>query len=124
MQLTLDGLFGRTSQESCPTRPMHSAISSLVSLARMHPLCRQGNDGETLVLSLGKDDVLHGECSTLNISESPNDVRESGLWQVLERDVPQKYYLSRAAKDGILRRAERRGKALPVELERALRQGA
>ena len=35
--------------------------------------------------------------------------------------VPQRFYLSALACQGILRRAEKRGKSLPVPLERALR---
>jgi hypothetical protein len=39
---------------------------------------------------------------------------------ILEADVPEKYYLSPKACQGILRRAERRGKKLPELLEVAL----
>ena len=46
------------------------------------------------------------------------------LMDVLESDVPQKYYLSPKACRGILRRAERRGKALPPLLHQALQQVA
>lgn len=40
---------------------------------------------------------------------------------ILEMDVPQKYYLSAKAARGILRRAEKRGKELPKLLEHSLR---
>lgn len=50
----------------------------------------------------------------------PNAQRS--LWQILESNVTAKYFLSRKACEGILRRAERRGKALPAMLEAALRQ--
>jgi hypothetical protein len=48
------------------------------------------------------------------------------LSDVLEAtgSVPQKFFLSRKACEGILRRAERRGKALPPALEAALRSVA
>jgi hypothetical protein len=36
-------------------------------------------------------------------------------------DIPAKFFLSPKACEGILRRAERRGKALPEALDRALR---
>jgi hypothetical protein len=42
----------------------------------------------------------------------------------LEENVPQKYFLSAKACQGILRRAEKRGKKLPEVLERALREQA
>lgn len=63
-----------------------------------------------------------GECSTLVFGESPSVAEESGLWQILEANVPQKYFLSARACVGVLRRAERRGKELPEILETALKQ--
>jgi DNA (cytosine-5)-methyltransferase 1 len=43
------------------------------------------------------------------------------LWQVVERDsIPEKYYLSATACMGILRRAAKRGRALPELLRSAL----
>jgi hypothetical protein len=52
-------------------------------------------------------------------SRSAGDV--CSLLDILEsRDVPQKYYLSPRACAGILRRAEKRGKALPEMLRVAL----
>ncbi len=45
----------------------------------------------------------------------------SSLSQILEDSPPQKYYLSRNACLGILRRAKVRGKELPPQLETALR---
>lgn len=61
-----------------------------------------------------------GECWTLSFSESPSAAGESLLWQVLEQDVAQKYYLSPRACQGILRRAEKRGRELPENLRQAL----
>ena len=124
MQLTLDLSCGKTSQECSVTKQTDSAISSLVSRGKMLPSCQQGSGGRTLVLSLDRDGPLSGELSTLNISESPNDASECFLWQVLQpaSEILPKYYLSRKAKDGILSRAKRRGKALPPMLEQALRQ--
>lgn len=52
----------------------------------------------------------------------PEAKRPSRLVDVLEREpVPARYFLSRKACDGILRRAERRGRKLPPALEAALR---
>lgn len=64
----------------------------------------------------------HGELSMLNTGESPNVVVESHLSQILEANVPEKYYLSPKACQGILRRAERREKELPEALRQALIQ--
>ena len=57
---------------------------------------------------------------TLSISEYPNDAEECSLLQVLETDVAQKYYLSKKACEGILRRAKVRGKQLPELLQYVL----
>lgn len=59
---------------------------------------------------------------TRNIGESPSAAVESTLSQILEANVPKKYYLSAKACEGILRRAERRGKELPPMLKTALKQ--
>ena len=59
-----------------------------------------------------------------NIGECPNEEIESTLSEVLEVVTPSKYYLSATACEGILRRAERRKKELPPELETALKQQA
>ena len=58
--------------------------------------------------------------STLNFSESPSDAVESFLSQILEDSPHPKYYLTRQACLGILRRAKERGKPLPRQLELAL----
>ena len=56
-----------------------------------------------------------------SIGEFPSAGVESSLWQVLERHAPVKYYLSKKACEGIIRRAHNRGKTLPLLLETALR---
>lgn len=61
-----------------------------------------------------------GDALMLNTGVSPRDARESSLWQILEEQVPQKYYLSPKACLGILRRAWERGKELPPQLKTAL----
>lgn len=66
--------------------------------------------------------ALHGELTMLNIGESPNAAVESRLSQILEDSPPPKYYLSAKACQGILRRAERRGKNLPKLLKQVLIQ--
>lgn len=66
------------------------------------------------------DSLSLGESWTLNTGESPRDVRESFLSQILEGHPPRKYYLSRKACRGILRRSAERGKVLPAKLKEAL----
>lgn len=68
--------------------------------------------------------VWRGECLTASISESPSDGVECSLSDVLEGRVHPKYFLSQKACQGILRRAEKRGKMLPTALENALRIAA
>jgi hypothetical protein len=64
-----------------------------------------------------------GECLMHSTLEFPKDGGVySSLRSVLEtQPVALKFYLSARACEGILRRAERRGKKLPEALERALR---
>ena len=66
------------------------------------------------------DGALRGECSMRNTGESPNVAVESRLSQISEATPHGKYCLSGKACQGILRRAERRGKALPPVLKAVL----
>ena len=61
---------------------------------------------------------------TLNTSECPKDVAESSLSAILQENVTSKYYLTRKACLGILRRAVERRKDLPEQLELALKAQA
>ena len=61
-----------------------------------------------------------GESLTRNIGEFPSEENVSSLSQILQEGVPEKYYLSPKACQGILRRASVRGKKLPAVLEKAL----
>lgn len=61
-----------------------------------------------------------GESWMLNSGVSPSVARESSLSQILQDDPPDKYYLTRKACLGILRRAFERGKELPRKLNQAL----
>ncbi len=67
------------------------------------------------------DPAWLGQHGPLNTSECPKGAVGSSLSQILLDTVPSKYYLSRTACRGILRRAEERGKPLPPELELALK---
>ena len=84
---------------------------------------------ETLVPSSGRwlksGMISPGESLTLNTLEYHNAADECSLSDILVNDaVPQRYYLSAKASQGILRRAEKRGKALPPSLKSALEQAA
>ena len=66
------------------------------------------------------DGAWRGELTTRNTGESPNAAVVSRLSQILEETPQGKYSLSAKACQGILRRAERRGKDLPELLKTVL----
>ena len=80
----------------------------------------RGGGGTLLGQSWETVTALPGASWTVNSGESPNVAVESHLWQILQDNAPRKYYLSVRAAQGILRRAERRGKELPKVLMEAL----
>ena len=121
-----DSLSGRTS-------PAHSAATRalifdpcLKKLERAKFQYLQMGNGQTPEWQNCKSVKSHGASLTLNIGESPNAAVESFLSRILQpmTDVPEKYYLSRKACLGILRRAQERGKELPEELRIALEHQA
>ena len=91
-------------------------------------------NGRTPDASWATDGPLHGaytmrsfgECPIMTITDSSNPlelrsgVGVSRLSQILEAEVHPKYYLSAKACEGILRRAQRRGKELSPMLKEAL----
>ena len=103
---------GRSSSRSSPSRnPLHTLM-----LLDLRP-----GAGNMLGSYWEYDPPWLGSPGGLNCSACPKDVIESSLSLILEDTVPTKYYLSRKACRGILRRAKERGKPLPVKLEVALR---
>jgi hypothetical protein len=61
------------------------------------------------------------ECLTLSSLEWPSAAAVCSLSDTLETgEVPQRFFLSATACQGILRRAEKRGKVLPQALQEAL----
>jgi hypothetical protein len=96
------GWFGRTSPASC----------------------HRTEDGTLVPFSEGWSNAGMGsptECLTLSISEWPKDAAVCSLSDVLEtQPVPQRFFLSATACKGILRRADKRGKTLPEQLQEAL----
>ena len=89
------------------------------------PLClclkRDGRqqDASTMIWA---DGALLGEYTTRSFGESPSEENVSRLSQIMEASAHPKYSLSAKACEGILRRAERRGKVLPLMLKEALEQ--
>ena len=123
-----DSWCGKTSQELlAQTKATTSALSlkkQSGSQNRMRPTfhCLQRESGRWLTAGMGMDGPSPTEFSTRSFGERPSAAVESRLSQILEDTPHQKYYLSARACAGILRRAERRGKKLPPELEAALKR--
>lgn len=120
-----DGQFGKMSRaRSRQTEATISGRSSKLSRKLQTPTLlyldlRNGTDPDASWAEVG---ALPGESSTRSIGESPSVVVESTLSQILQESVPEKYYLSARACQGILNRAERRGKVLPEMLMEALEE--
>ena len=121
--------YGRTSQVryQAPEKT-NEGKTSAVYLKRFAELriktpqyldLRKGN-GVRADASWEMGGALLGAYTTLSFGESPSDVVESRLSQILEDHPHPKYCLSAKACQGILNRAERRGKALPPLLKEAL----
>lgn len=131
MENTQHSLYGKTCREHLvPTVEKISEPSSKCSV-KSKPLPFMFLDltgggatenGNTQVASWATGIPSLGAYLMRDIGEYPNVVEESFLWQILEANVPQKYYLSAKACRGVLRRAERRGKELPIILKTALEQ--
>ena len=119
-------LFGKTYPEhSAPTvekisEPCWKNLPAWNNQTLQFLDLRRGADGTKPEQLPETDGLWHGDSLMLNIGESPSVANESLLSQILEVDVPEKYYLSARACRGILTRASRRGKKLPELLETAL----
>lgn len=79
-----------------------------------------GGDGARPGQSSEMAGLWRGGFLTLNVGECPSVENVSRLSQILEVNVPQKYFLSARACQGILTRASRRGKALQDLFKTAL----
>lgn len=124
--------LGLWSGKTCPE---HSAATkgetlrqsskrSSASQSRKPPILKclkkDGQLGGATTMKWEDDGAWLGECMMRNTGESPNAAVESRLSQILEATPPVKYSLSAKACQGILRRAERRGKDLPPVLKAVL----
>ena len=124
MENILDTASGRTSPElSQATEEPTSSPSSKPSVKSkkveqfLYLNLKSGNTQES---SWEKVTALPGVSMTLNFGAYPSVAKESTLSSILQMDAPERYCLSRTACQGILRRAEKRGKELPGMLRDAL----
>ena len=121
----LDIWSGKMSPEpSVPTKAKTSAPSlkkQRVSQIRT-PLFLdlRGGVGHQAAASWEMGGLLLGAYTMHSFGECPSEERESRLSQILEERPHLKYCLSAKACQGILRRADRRGKELPTQLRIAL----
>jgi hypothetical protein len=73
-----------------------------------------------LSLPTSTDSLPEKYCLTLNIGEKPRVPNPTHLSDILEENADPKYNLSAKACQGILNRADKRGKKLPPILREAL----
>lgn len=101
-----------------------SSKRSSASQSRKPPILKclkkDGQLGGATTMRWEDDGAWLGESMTRNTGESPNAAAVSRLSQILEVTPQEKYSLSAKACQGILRRAERRGKDLPELLKTVL----
>lgn len=127
MENTQHSLSGKMSPELSVATKERTSASSLKNSSKSssrQPLCLRFRkaDGPMPTVTSDTDGALLTEFLMLNTGESPSVAVESTLSSILEANAPEKYYLSAKACEGILRRAERRGKQLPPMLKEALEQ--
>lgn len=120
-----DTVCGKTSPVPSPARAVRISGRLLNRLSRLRNhrwmlLDLRPGAGNMLGPCWEYDPVWLGSPGTRNTSECPSAVVVSSLSQILQATAPYRYYLTRIACLGILRRAEERGKALPKMLETAL----
>ena len=122
----LDTWSGKTCQEhSTATKEKTSKPSSRKSsgsLTKNAPMClclRSGHTQDASTMNW-EDGQLLGAYTMRSFGESPREENASRLSQILEDYPLPKYSLSARACQGILNRANRRGKKLPEQLEKAL----
>ena len=113
-------LFGRTSWERFHqmTGWILEPCSSLSQISKFQ--CLLVEDGHTPEWCEGDALTSHGDCWTPNIGESPGCHSAGGAsssWQILEANVPEKYYSGPAVCSRILRLADKAGCPPPKEIE-------
>lgn len=108
----------QTSKPSCKPFAMSRKTGNIPYLN-----LKEGN-GNLLGASWEMVSALPGGYMTPRGGEFHSEGVECTLSQILDLNAPEKYFLSRKACSGILRRAERRGKTLPSMLQDALKEVA
>ena len=109
----LDGLSGKMSPVFCQA----DAEGILVPSSARWGNWGMGGPTECLTLNGSEHNGIHAPSRSAGDVCSLSDVLETG-------NVPPRFSLSAKACSGILRRAERRGKALPPMLKAALEQAS
>lgn len=109
----------QTEERTSKPSSKKSSASQSRRLPTFHYLPRGSGRWQTPTMEMGC--LLPTEFSMHSFGESPSVVVESRLSQILEVMPHPKYSLSAKACQGILRRAERRGKKLPWILDLALK---
>lgn len=124
--------LGLWSGKTCPEHSVatkgktsrQSSKRSSASQSRKPPILKclkkAGTPGGATTMKWEDDGAWLGECMMRNTGESTNAAVVSRLSQILEETPQPKYSLSAKACQGILRRAERRGKDLPETLKAVL----
>jgi hypothetical protein len=114
--------FGKTCQARCQAAAREGLILRPCLRRSQKPKFQYLSlaDGRTPEWCEARELLSLGAYSTPVCGESPIAAVESTLSAILESDVPAKYFLSKKACEGILRRAEKRGKELPPMLREAL----
>lgn len=124
--------LGLWSGKTCPEHSaatkdktsQQSSKRSSASQSRKPPILKclkkAGTPGGATTMKWEDDGAWLGECMMRNTGEFPNVAVVSRLSQILETTPQAKYSLSAKACQGILRRAERRGKDLPETLKAVL----
>ena len=123
--LSQDSWSGKTSPEPSVQTTEKTSDVFLKKFAelRIKPpmyLFLGGGSGQQAVASWEIGGALLGVYMMRSFGEFPREERESHLSQILEENPHPKYCLSAKACQGILNRANRRGKKLPKILEKAL----
>ena len=103
------GWFGRMSPASCPA----TEDGILAPSSGAWENAGLGSPTECLTLSSVEHAAFPERCPSDGAVSSLSDILETG-------DLPQRFFLTPKACAGILRRAEKRGKDLPLQLARAL----
>ena len=103
------GAFGKTSPVSCHREQDGTLVPSSAGWSNSG----MGSPTECLTLNTCEWTDWSAPCRSDDGVCSLSDILETGA-------VPQRFYLSAKACRGILRRAEKRGKTLPLQLAHAL----